>query len=264
MNPAMRSLWQRHGLTALLGFAAVACLIALGVETHWGQAIHLPLPVANAAGRASDMVATLPAFGLPPLDIAFKESGERPLFTPTRRPAPVNSASAPIMKRGQFKLSGTSISNELTVAFLFEIATGKTVRVAKGKEINGMILDTVDAGRAVLKLGDETEELALRTAASPPVARVTVPAPSGVPAGAGGQLVEGANPPSVAQPSVMPPRPLMPQPTTAASPVSAAPGTSVLPGFVMPASPAAAQTQAPTDGSSPGQRRRRNPSTPQQ
>lgn len=268
MNSAARVLWQRHGLTALLGLAALACLVALGVETQWGQALRTPLPAANAAARASDMVATLPSFSLAPLDTAFRESGERPLFTPTRRLVPVNTAAAPVMKKGQFKLSGTSVSNELTVAFLLETATGKTVRVAKGKEINGMTLDIVDGNRAVLKLGEETEELLLRTASSPPVARVAVPVPGSMPAGPGAtapgaQPLTGGVTGTVPPPPIPPPRTVAPQPAGVPNPLVPAPGSSQLPGFVMPSNPPNAQA-APADAGTPGQRRRRVQTPPQE
>ena len=259
MKPAARIFWQRHGLTALLGLAAFGCLAALGVETQWGRALRPALPVANAGVRGGDMVATLPAFNLPSLDSAFRESGERPLFTPTRRPSAVNLASAPVMKKGQFKLSGTSVNNDLTVAFLLETATGKTVRVTKGKEVNGMTLDAVEPDRVVLKQGDETEELVLRTAASPPAPKVVVPPPGTAPAG-----------PGVAPPMAQPqptPRPALPQAGVAPNMLSPPPGSSQLPGFVMPPSPApaAAQTQAaPADAGNPAQRRRRNPAQQQQ
>ncbi len=259
MSPAMRSLWQQHGLTALLGLAALAGLIALAVETSWGKAIRLSLPVANAPARTGDMVATLPGFSLPPLDSAFRESGERPLFSSTRRPAAVNTASAPAMKKGQFRLSGTSVSADLTVAFLLEAATGKTVRVAKGKEINGMTLDTVEANRAVLKLGDETEELTLRTAASPPV-RAAPPVQSGAPVPSGPAVPVPA---SIADAAPQPPRQVVPQSPGSPNPPVPAPGFSQLPGFVMQPAPAA-QTQAAPSTESPGQRRRRNPAAPQQ
>lgn len=259
MKPAVRIFWQRHGLTALLGLAAFGCLAALGVETQWGQALRPALPVANAGARGGDMVATLPGFSLPSLDSAFKESGERPLFTPTRRPSAVNLTSAPVMKKGQFKLSGTSVNNDLTVAFLLETATGKTVRVTKGKEVNGMTLDAVEANRVVLKQGDETEELVLRTASSPPAPRVVAPPPGTAPAG-----------PGVVPPMTQPqpaPRPALPQNAVAPNVLVPSPGSSQLPGFVMPPSsaPAAAQTQvAPTDAGNPAQRRRRIPAQQQQ
>ena len=265
MSPAILVFWQRYGLTALLGLTAVSCLGAIGFETGWGRAVRLTLPTANDATRTPDMLAALPGFALPSLENGFKETAERPLFTPTRRPPASNlAANVPAMKRGQFKLSGTSVNNELTVAFLLETATGKTVRVTKGKEINGMKLDAVEANRVVLKQGDETEELTLRTAASPPPsanvaarAPVTAPAAPGVPVAVQPVAVVtvGAPPQPVARPATQPPNALAP-----------AQGSAVLPGFTQPAAPASPQSQAapPADTGNTAQRRRRIQNPPQQ
>lgn len=266
MNPTMRLFWQRHGLTAMLGLAGVGFLALIGHETGWGQAVRRPLPTATEERRTPDMVVTLPGFALPSLDNAFKETADRPLFTPTRRPTAGNlAANVPVMKKGQFKLSGTSVNNDLTVAFLLETATGKTVRIAKGKEINGMTLAVVDEGRVVLKQGEETEELTLRTAPSPPLpvkvaapAQVTVPATPAIvaPAAAGGNV--GAPTPASVTP---PPAKFAAQPPNALVP---APGSSQLPGFVLPPSARPDATAAPAaESPNAAQRRRRVQTSPQ-
>lgn len=272
MNPTMTIFWQRYGLTAIFGLVSLGLLAAIGFETGFGSAIRRSLPSPNSAARTSDIVATLPVFELPSLDSAFKETGERPLFTPSRRPAAVNlAANVPAMKKGQFKLSGTSVSNDLALAFLFETATGKTVRITKGKEINGMMLETVEANRIVLKQGEETEELTLRTAASPPAPPkppVPVPSAPGMPPIPGNP---GGAPPATVQPvagvnvGVAPQPPTRPQPV--GNPLVPLPGNSQLPGFVLsPAAAAAAAAQAapPAEDGNTQQRRRRFQGTPQQ
>jgi hypothetical protein len=164
------------------------------------------------------------------------------------------------MKKGQFKLSGTSVSDELAVAYLLEASTGKTVRVAKGKEINGMVIDAVEANRVVLKQGEETEELVLRTASSPPAPKVTTPVPAAVPAG-GAAPVQAVQ----SQPVNVPPRPATPQAAVPPNMLVPAPGSSQLPGFVMAFPPGSNPAQAaPAEGAgNPAQRRRRG-QTPQQ
>lgn len=265
MNSTLRIFWQRHGLTAILILLSVVCLAAIGYETSWGRSLHTPAPVANNASRAGEIVATQPAFSMPPLEVAYKESGERPLFTPTRRPAALNLANVPTMKKGQFKLSGTSISNDLTVAYLIEVASGKTVRVTKGKEINGMTMDTVEANRVVLKQGEETEELVLRTAASPPVKAVPAPAPGGFPSAGTPPPLPGAPPVNNFAP---PPQPAVantvPTPqANAPTPGVLTPGSSQMPGFVMPQGQTQAPGATPADANA-AQRRRRLQATPQQ
>jgi hypothetical protein len=273
MSVALRDWWQRHGLTALLAGLAMLALAAIGVETDWGRAVRTPLPDARAVGGANELAATLPPFALGELDVAFKESGERPLFTPSRRPPlPTQAAAAPQMKRGQFKLAGTVVNAGMSVAYLVEIAGNRTHRVNQGSEVlgqPGLVVDSVEPNRVVLKLGDETETLELRTAPSPPKPAAPVAGQAGAaPAGA------SANPPAAAPIASVPPaaapgaRPAAPVPAApipnpaAQAPV---PGMSVLPGFVagapgaMPAPAAEVQsTESPA-----GQRRRRfAPGTP--
>ena len=164
------------------------------------------------------------------------------------------------MKKGQFKLNGTSVSNELALAFLFETATGKTVRITKGKEINGMTLDTVEANRIVLKQGDETEELTLRTAASPPRPLAPIPVPGSPPNIPGAP--QGTPPAGVANVGSVLPPPRSPLPF---NPLVPAPGSSQLPGFVMPSAvtPQVTQPVPQSEGGDAGQRRRRFQTAPE-
>lgn len=259
MRPTILLFWQRYGLTAMLGLAFAGFLGAIGVETNWGQALRLPLPATTNTPRTTDMLATLPGFSLPSLDTAFKETADRPLFTPTRRPSAFSLAgNVPAMKKGQFRLSGTSVNNDLTVAFLLETATGKTVRITKGKDINGITLDTVEANRVILKQGEETEELTLRTAPSPPPPPNVPPPPTpgaapvapGAPASVPPVAVVNATPaPQPAARPVPPPQNLQ----NAQNPFVPAPGYSQLPGFVMPSAVVLPPTQAtpPVDKNSP-------------
>jgi len=156
----------------------------------------------------------------------------------------------------QFKLTGTSVNAEQSVAFLLETASGKTHWLRKGKEINGITLDSVEARRVVLKQGEETEELSLRTAPSPPAPRPTV-APAAAP---------GAQPAAPGQAAPTPP----------GMPAAVPPGfgsRSASDAGRYPA-PLEAQTAAgtarvtapatPADAAATAQRRRRFPNLPQQ
>lgn len=265
MRRSRQQLIQRYGLTALIGALVFALLAVIGYETQWGSSLSL-LP-ASAVGQVakSGDISLLPAFGLPALDTGFKETLERPLFLPTRRPLPtVVGAGQLVMKKGQFRLAGTIVNQDLPYAFLVEIATGKGMRVARGAEISstGISVATIDGARVVLKQGEETEEITLRTASSPPQ---TAP-PPGVP----GIGLPGQRPP---QPGVVVSGiPAMPGPTPVA-PVPGStgatmlqPGSSALPGFVQ--SPPGAVPNAPqanpVDSAVGNQRRRRFPSVPAQ
>ncbi len=255
---------QRNGLTALIGGLAVGLLGVIGYETQWGSSLR-PAPVIAVAhaAKGSD-TSLLPAFELPPVDVAFKETAEHPLFLPLRRPVPlVTGAAQPLMKKGQFRLAGTVVNQEMPYAFLVEISTGKGMRVARGSEIvsTGISVSVVDAARVVLKQGDETEELSLRTSSSPPAPIVAAP---GLP---GAQPITGATQKPPPSGVVVGGIPTMPG-ATANVPVPAAaagPGMAVPPGFVQ-ATPGAATNPAqvnPADAAA-GQRRRRFPTAPQQ
>lgn len=260
---ALKVWWQRYGLTALLGTAAVAGLGAVGVETDWGRNMRAVSAPQGSGDARTELTPTVPPFKLGELDVAFKESGERPLFTPTRRPPQATqNAAVPQMKRGQFKLAGTVVNQGMSVAYLVEVANNKTLRVTKGAEIlgqPGLTVDTVDATRVVLKLGDETEILELRTAPSPPKPAV----PPGTPQGT---QVAGQPVPVVGlgQPAGVPATAVVTLPAGQNAPSQPVlPGFSAGQGFVPraagapPQAPAATDAQATNDANTAAQRRRR-------
>lgn len=181
--------WQQYGLTAMLGATALGAVAVVGLETDWGKQLRATGTPERPAAGGTELAPALPAFKLGDADTVFRESGERPLFTPTRRPPlPVQAAAVQQMKRGQFKLAGTVVNADTSVAYLVEIAGNKTLRVNKGAEVlgqAGLVVDSVEPSRVVLKMGDETEILELRTAASPPKPPVPLGAvPGQVPPGA--------------------------------------------------------------------------------
>ena len=258
MKSSPLHLFQRHGLTMLIGALIVGSLAVIGYETEWGTNIRPhSAPVLGQVAKSGD-TSLLPAFGLPAMDEGFKQTVDRPLFLPTRRPVPVLvGAVQPSMKKGQFRLAGTVVNRDLPYAFLVEIATGKGMRVAMGTEIisTGISVASVDAVRVVLKQGDETEELTLRTASSPrpPVALpgvpgVAVPGPIQRPPTAG--VVVGP----------IPVAPAAPVPADQV-PTGPRPGLSVMPGWVQP-TPSVTPNVAPVtpaETAAGNQRRRRNP-----
>lgn len=264
MSVSPQLLLQRHGLTMLIGVLVVGLLAVIGFETQWGSSLR-PAPVVTVAQapKASD-TSLLPAFVLPGVDAGFKESLDRPLFLPTRRPVPITTATVqPLMKKGQFRLAGTVVNQTLPYAFLVEIATGKGVRVAMGSEIvsSGISVAAIDAARVVLKQGDETEELSLRTVSSPAAPAVPV---GGLP-GAG---ISGAGQRSPPPGMVVGGIPTMPGVLPVPGGVGAMPqpNSSALPGFVQPqpgTAPSAAPAN-PADTAVGNQRRRRFPGAPQQ
>ena len=270
MKSSPHQLLQRHGLTILIGALVVGSLGVIGYETQWGTNLR-PLS-ASAVGQVakSGDTSLLPAFGLPTMDSGFRQTLDRPLFLPTRRPVPVViGATAPSMKKGQFRLAGTVVNQILPYAFLVEISTGKGMRVAKGADVlsTGITLLSVDGTRVVLKQGDETEELTLRTASSPAAA----PGPLGVvqpgtaqPPPPSGVVVSGVPGP----PAVFPASQGVATVTSIPGGLGATaplPGSSALPGFVQ-SSPGPVPNAAPTIPAENAARnpRRRSPNVPQQ
>ena len=205
---------QRFLVSGLLGCLLIATAGVIGWQTDWGRALSHTDTVVEARKGTLD-TNVLPRYSLPPQDVGYKEIVERPLFVPTRRPAPPSTSTAQVaMKKGQFKLAGTTVSAGVSVAYLIETSTNKTHRVNLGNEINGIKVERVDAVRVLLKQGEETEELSLRSSASPKLPPPTAVAavnpgqpvpPNALPGPAGGNF--GPPLPNQAQPALMPGQP---------------------------------------------------------
>ena len=184
----------------------VAALTALlGWETDWGRHLHrLPETEAIPAPKAFTP-ALLPEYRVEGELAGHSETISRTLFNPTRRPAPVLAAdsSKPAMKKGQFLLTGTSVSGDRAIAFLKETAGGKSRTVRQGEQINGMMVAEVRPDRVKLTLGDDAEELWLKVAPGPKTTTVPPPPPPGAPAAVGAPPMAGVAP-AAPQPGAQP------------------------------------------------------------
>ncbi|MEO8385943.1 MAG: hypothetical protein ABI583_11920, partial [Betaproteobacteria bacterium] len=130
MKSSAQRWFQQNGLTALISLLALGALVAIGFETRWGTSMSTGPDVMVGKVNKSDDTSLLPAFALPAIDAGFKETVERPLFLPTRRPVPiVTGAARPLMVKGKYRLAGTVVNQAVPVAFLVDIATGKSMRV---------------------------------------------------------------------------------------------------------------------------------------
>jgi hypothetical protein len=165
---------QRYGLTALIATAILGIIVVVGWETGWGRYWSPGVPKVDPGVRKAEEIALLPEHTLPPMAQAYKETVERPLFSQSRRPIPPAPivAAATTMQKGKYRLAGTVVNADASAAFLVEIQSGKTFRVAKGSAVNpadgqAPKLDSVAPTQVVLKLGDDTEMLTLATAKSP-------------------------------------------------------------------------------------------------
>jgi hypothetical protein len=196
----MAALGIRSGvlLAWIAAFAAVLGLI--GWQTDWGRELRRAPVVPEAASPAPVAVALLPDYRIEGGLEARQQTVERPVFVPTRRPAPpplpvAQEAAKPRMQKGQFVLTGTAVVDQKSIAFLREAAGGKSRSVRVGEIVNGLTVAEVKPDRVRLTLGDESEDLVLAVAKGP---RTTVqPAVAAVaPAAgqAGGAPVPGAAP----------------------------------------------------------------------
>lgn len=218
--------WPTLWIAVLVALAAIVALEHFFGGVTAGTGPRAPAKVVEAR--------LLPPFALPPEPATPAETVAKPLFVPTRRPSPpVATAGTPVMRKGQFVLTGVTIVPDASFAFLRETASGKTLSVRKGNMVNGITVDVVEPRRVVLRMGEETEELALNIQVPARVA--TAPAPSqGVPP-APGSASAAATPGFAGQAPGAPPA----QPGAPAAVMPAAPPGA--PG----ATPATPSSQAP-------------------
>ena len=153
MNVVAQQLLQRHGLTAVIGALVIGLLAAIGYETGWGSGLRPTPALARSEAAKTADTSLLPTFGLPAIDVAFKETVERPLFLPTRRPVPVATGStAPAMVKGRFRLAGTVLNQDLPFAFLVAML-GLYLRVHLGRPPEAEEEATLEVLKHVILVG---------------------------------------------------------------------------------------------------------------
>ncbi len=229
--------WPTLWIGVLVTLAAIIALEHFFGGVTAGRGPRAPAKIVEAR--------LLPPFSLPAEAATPSETVAKPLFVPTRRPSPpVATAATPTMRKGQFVLTGVTIVPEVAFAFLRETASGKTLSVKKGNMVNGITVDIVEPRRVVLRMGEETEELALNIQVPARVA--AAPAPS-----------QGV-PPAPGSAATM-------QPGFAGQAAGAPPAQPGAPAAAVPATPAGAPAATPATPSSqaPVSQRRRPWITPQ-
>jgi hypothetical protein len=139
----------------------------IGQQINWGHQLHAPEIAIIYEPAKYTAPAISFALNIEPSE-RYLEIVERPLFIFTRRPAPPPPPPVPpsMMKKGQFKLSGVSITGDQKLAFLVEIATKKTKVVREGEKINDMTMANIEPGGVTLVLGTDQEQLGLAVALS--------------------------------------------------------------------------------------------------
>jgi general secretion pathway protein N len=229
---------KRFPVISALAAVAVVLLAIVLLEIASGSVAQRQLANAPVQRTAAVEAKLLPAIIAVSAEEAYPESGARPLFTPTRRPAPPGAVAATSsMPKGLFVLSGVTIAGPLRIALLREKSTGRVVRAEKGKEVNGMTVLEIEPDSVTLAMSGDQEVIPLRVQKGPgaPPAAPTGPfagpaAPAAPPAPAPAPSVEppivagqnpAARPPS--PPSAFGPAPAMPP----APPAGAQPNQSI-------------------------------------
>lgn len=195
---------QRNPVIAALALLAVALVAVLGMEVLLvDRAPSLAPPKRGMATEAR----LLPPVAVVTPEQAYAETTTRPLFVPTRRPAPeLAAAAAPAFQRGQFTLQGVIVAGGSRTAMLREKSSGRIHRVEAGREINGVKVVQIDAQGVTLGVGDEREVVPLvvqrQAAGAAPTPAATMQGPF---APAGSAIpVRPANPQPAAPPGNQP------------------------------------------------------------
>ncbi len=218
---------EANGLarTVLMWLVPFAVVVAvLGFETDWGRRVDGVATPATASSAQPVSVALLPEYRIDGGVDARKETVDRVLFNPTRRPAPpaTESASAQsAMKRGQYTLTGTTMVGSVATAFLKDVNGGKSPSVRKGDTLEGVLVAEVAPDRVRLKQGNEFEDLPLKVAIGPKTTVQPVIAPPPPVAAAPGTQPSAQAAPAAGgtQPGI---RPIVPPPAAPAPDPNAA------------------------------------------
>ena len=225
---------------------AVALAAVIAWETNWGESLTRPIVVAQVPESRPVMPALLPEYKPTAGPEIYAEVVDRPLFSPTRKPAPPPPPPSPPeqpkpqMQTGQYQLTGTIQVGEKLYAFLKEVKSGKGLRAAQGDQLpTGLKLAKVEPDRVVFTQFDSEEEVKMVVSKS---TRLTPTAPPpgspGAPGTPGNPVVPGAVPqpgqPGAIQPGGAPPaRPAeVPQPAPPTPRPGANPGAATLAPFV--------------------------------
>src|SRR5215467_12044251 len=192
LPPSLNAARARVWAWWLIPVVVVAALI--GWETDWGRQIVRVPSSSPPLEPKSITPAVLPEYQIAGGLQAHSETVERTLFNATRRPAPVlaGDGGPGNLKPGQFQLMGTTVTGQGNIAFLKEVAGGKSRVVHQGDRINGMLVASVQVDRVKFTLGDESEELLLKVAAGPKTTLVAAPPPPGAGVAAPGTAAPAA------------------------------------------------------------------------
>jgi hypothetical protein len=210
----MRSWLQDNPILGVLSALAILLGVVIGVEGEFGASVGSVIrPGAASRAVATDAKLLPPIIAIAP-EVAYPETTARPVFTPTRRPAPeAPTAAQSTFQKGQFVLQGVIVVGSNRVAMLREKSSGRIIRIERGREVNGIKVVEIQPETVTLSLGSEEEMLSLSVQKPAPglpgaAAPQGGPFASTAPAVAPGTATAPAPPPGTfppfARPSTMP------------------------------------------------------------
>lgn len=224
----------------IVALAVLCAVLAAVVAT---ELVLLADPPSVTASRkvAAAEAKLLPSLATATPESSYPETAARPLWIPTRRPAPqVAAAPQPSFQPGQFVLQGVTIAGSTRIALLKEKASGRVHRVELGRDVNGLHVAEVEPERVTLTQGGQRETLDLRV--QRPGSTPGTPGAPGAPVQQTGQGVPPQNPAAAAMAGAVPNR---------SGPFGAPAAASVPPGSTPPAGPMPSPAAQATPGSAP-------------
>jgi hypothetical protein len=164
----------RHIAFAAWATASGGLGVLIGKDLDWGRRPRLDVPMASVLAPDSVGIDLLGEYKLVALDKNYQQTNERPLFVPSRRPAPPPPPPPPpapppkpTMQKGQFQMVGALILPEASYVWLREAAGGRTRRVEQGQTINGVLVQSVESETVTLTQYDESETVMMKVAPTP-------------------------------------------------------------------------------------------------
>jgi general secretion pathway protein N len=176
----MIDLLRRNPLIAALALICVVLATIVAVELATiGRGTPALAPRKIAASEAK----LLPPVAAIAPETAYPETAARPLWIPTRRPAPPPVVQQASFQRGQFTLQGVIVAGGTRIAMLRDKTSGRIHRVEQGREVNGLQVAEVDNDKVVLAQGGDREVVELRVTKAGPGGPGTpgAPVPPGMP-----------------------------------------------------------------------------------
>ncbi len=243
----MIAAFQRRPLAFSLAVVAAVLAVIIAIEFGVGAGLRSALtPAAGKRAAAAESKLLPPVVALAPEE-AYPETTARPLFLPTRRPAPeAPSPDKRTFVQGQFVLQGVTVAGNTRIAMLREKANGRIHRVERGREVNGIKVIEIEPEVVTLAQGSEREVLSLQVQrpGGAPAAPVQA-GPFGTPAAAApAQPGTGMPAPSNIPPASPPAQPSPSPPALPRAGVFSPQATPSTPGAA-PANPVAREAEAP-------------------